>query len=190
MSNIKNDYSNTSSDTENDLIIAAALQDEINRVDPAPRVYYQSQIYEPSDYVEEQPLIGRPATSSNDTKREDELNDTRWLSLIIIVISFIDIFLLLLLILIDYLYLFLCWGPIFGFCGGKYFEPIYMYFYIVYYIIRCVGDTLMTLRGNWVSIIVLFLDALILGFIILFTVRISGLTKSEKKKLIASLSNN
>ena len=190
MSDTKNNLPNTSSDTENDLIIAVALQDEINRVDPAPRVYYQSQTYEPSDYVEEQPLIGRPATSSNDNKREDELNDTRWLGLIIIVISFIDIFLLLILILIDFLYLFLCWGPIFGYCGGLFFEPIYMYFYIVYYIIRCVGDTLMTLRGNWVSIIVLFLDSLILGFIILFTVRISGLTKSEKKQLSSSLFNN
>ena len=98
-------------------------------------------------------------------------------------LAVLDLCFLLFLSIMDIYYLLLFWGPICGLIGASTYEVCYVYFYVVYYILRLAGDTMMTVRGNWWAIISLFLDAIILTYIVLFITYLTDLNKSEKELL-------
>ena len=141
-----------------------------------PRPYYQRYEYDDEEAV--------PITSSGDlSEREVYILEVFSLGKGIACLAVLDLCLLLFLSVLDIYYLALFWGPICGLLGASMYEVCYIYFYVVYYLLRIAGDTLMTIRGNWWTIISLILDCIILGYIILFITYLTDLNKSEKDLL-------
>ena len=142
-----------------------------------PRPYYQRYEY---DDEETQPITSSCSSLSD---REQYLLEVFSFGKGIACLAILDLCLLLFLSILDIYYLVLFWGPICGLLGASMYEVCYIYFYVVYYLLRIAGDTLMTIRGNWWTIISLVLDCIIFGYIILFITYLTDLNKSEKDLL-------
>jgi len=179
-------------DTAGDAALAARLQrEEADRARAStatataqpivvgqPQRYYQR--YEYSDYDEERPVL-----RSNDplTDRELAILEVWSLGRGIVCLAILDICLLLFLSILDVYYLLLFWGPICGLVGAITFEVCFMYFYIIYYVLRIAGDTVMLFGGNLWCILALFCDCIIITYIIIFVAYLSDLSKAEKEVL-------
>lgn len=177
-------------DTSGDAALAARLQqEESNRARAGAgtataqpvvmgQTYYQRHEY--ADYDEERPVL---RSSDPLTDRELEVLEVWSLGRGIVCLAILDIFLLLFLSILDIYYLLLFWGPLCGVIGSTTFEACYIYFYIIYYILRIAGDTTMLFGGNLWSILSLFCDVIIITYVIIFVTYISNLTKAEKELL-------
>ena len=175
-------------DTDGDAVLAARLQqEESTRADPIPAVsgrpYQQSyyQRYEYNDCDEERGRIVRPSNPLTD--REVFVLEVWQLGRMMTCLAILDVCLLIFLSILDVYYLLLFWGPICGLVGASTYEVCYMYFYVLYYLLRIAGDTMMTLQGNLWSILALFCDVIIVTYIIVFVTYLTDINKSEKETL-------
>ena len=165
-------------------VARASSSDSRRGVDTGPTVvgrpvsdgYYRR--YEYADDEE-----SRPITRGDLNDRELFVLEVYSLGKGVTCLAVLDVVFLLFLSILDIYYLLLFWGPICGLVGASTYEACYMYFYVVYYILRVAGDILMTVRGNWWSIISLIFTVIILTFIIQFITYLADLNKNEKELL-------